>query len=251
MSLSNSTQQSITKPITEFWYGIKPVANNIVWLREIFVDNYSVGDSWLVRGSKVDLVVDTCSGIVPLAPVIESICTKPILAVALNDSYDHCGGWWGFENRACHPIDAKGLLNPSEQANSVSDYLDDDRLSALPHVGYTTNNYKLTGTKPTMLLADGDVIDLGDRILEVIHTPGRGLGGICLWESKTGTLFTSDMLYDGDHGLAWPPSEPEKYLDSLERLLALPVSTVHPGHYGSFDGERMRTIIKHQITNLN
>jgi glyoxylase-like metal-dependent hydrolase (beta-lactamase superfamily II) len=251
MNLINSTQQKYKKPITEFWYGIKPVANDIVWIREIFVDNYSVGDSWLVRGSKLDLVVDTCSGIVPLAPVIDSICNKPVLAVALNDSYDHCGGWSGFENRACHPIDAKGLLNLSEQENSVSDYLDDDRLNALPHAGYTTNNYKLTDAKPTNLLVDGDVINLGDRTLEVIHTPGRGLGGLCIWEKETGTLFTSDMLYDGDHGLAWPPSEPDKYVNSLKRLLTLPVNIVHPGHYGSFDGQRMRIIINHQIADLN
>lgn len=239
------------KPVVDFWYGIKPVTDNIVWLREIYVDNYSVGDSWLVRGSKLDLVVDTCSGIVPLKPVIDSICDKPVLAVALNDSYDHCGGWSGFSNRACHPLDAEGLLHPSIKANAVFDYLDDDRLLALPYAGYSTRDYRIVGASPTRLIEDGDTIDLGDRSLEVLHTPGRSAGGICLWEAKTGCLFTSDMLYDGEHGLAWPPSQPEQYISSLRRLLDLPVSVVHPGHYGSFDGARMRKLIDEQLADLS
>ncbi|MGI9315860.1 MAG: MBL fold metallo-hydrolase [bacterium] len=239
------------KPVAEFWYGIKPVANNIVWIREVFVDNYSVGDSWLIRGEALDLIVDTCSGIVPLAPIVVSICSNPVLAVALNDSYDHCGGWSGFENRACHPIDANGLLYPERQANTVSDFLDDDRLFALPCEGYSTKDYMLTGAEPTRLLNDGEIIDLGNRKVEVIHTPGRGNGGICLWEPETGFLFTSDMLYDGDHGLAWPPSQPEQYVASLQKILLLPVSMVFPGHYGQFDGFRMREIVQGQIADLS
>jgi glyoxylase-like metal-dependent hydrolase (beta-lactamase superfamily II) len=238
------------KPVAEFWYGLKPVANNIVWLREVFVDNYSVGDSWLVRGSEYDLVVDTCSGIVPLEPIIDSICDKPVLAVALNSSYDHCGGWSGFENRACHPLDARALLHPAEQDNAVSDYLDDERLYALPYPGYTTTIYERKGAEPTRLVDDGEIIDLGNRSIEVMHTPGRGAGGISLWEAGTGCLFTSDMLYDGEHGLAWPPGNPVSYIESLRRFLKLPVTVVHGGHYGSFDRPRMCEIINEQIADL-
>jgi len=242
--------ETTVKPVVDFWYGIQPVANDIVWLREIFVDNYSAGDSWIVRGKELDLVVDTCSGIVPLAPVVASICNKPVLAIALNNSYDHCGGWSDFENRACHSLDANGLLHPEQQANEVSDYLDDDRLFALPYAGYSTKNHTLKGAKPTRLVNEGESIDLGGRELEELHTPGRGDGGICLWEQATGCLFTSDMLYDGEHGLAWPPSRPEQYIASLQKLLDFPVSVVHPGHYGSFYATRMREIANEQIADL-
>jgi glyoxylase-like metal-dependent hydrolase (beta-lactamase superfamily II) len=250
MSVSNSSLKTDLKPIVDFWYGIRELPNDILWFREIFVDNYAVGDSWLIKGSEMNLLVDTCSGIVPIAPLIESIGDKPVLAVAMNDSYDHCGGWFEFKNRACHPIDAIGLNDPSEQVNTVSDYLDDDRLFALPYQGYTTRNFELVGAKPTRLFNHGDNIALGNREIEVIHTPGRGQGGICLWEKATATLFTSDMLYDGDHGLAWPPSEPKQYIDSLNRLRSLPAEVVYPGHYGPFNRQRMLEIISDQISNL-
>lgn len=217
-----------------------PIANDIVWLREIHVDPYAVGDIWLVRGAEIDLVIDTGSGIVPLAPVIDAISDKPVLAVALNHSYDHAGGWWGFNERACHPLGAAALRDPSEETSLVFDYLNDASLSALPREGYSTKDYRMIGAAPTRLVEDGDRIGLGGRSLEVMHTPGRGPGGIVLWEAETGSLFTSDMLYDGSHGLAWPPDDPTLYARSLRRFRALPVTVVHGGHYGSFGRARDR-----------
>jgi glyoxylase-like metal-dependent hydrolase (beta-lactamase superfamily II) len=86
--------------------------------------------------------------------------------------------------------------------------------------------------------------------LEVLHMPGRSPGGIALWEAATGSLFTSDMLYDGKHGLAWPPNDPQSYIASLHRIRDLPVSRVYPGHHGRFDGERMRAVIDEQVADL-
>jgi glyoxylase-like metal-dependent hydrolase (beta-lactamase superfamily II) len=109
----------------------------------------------------------------------------------------------------------------------------------------------MTGAEPTLLLNDGDFIDLGDRSLEVLHVPGRSSGGIALWEAATGSLFTSDMLYDGDHGPAWPPDDPQSYIASLRRMRDLPVLQVYPGHYGRFDGARMMAMIDEQVAKLS
>ena len=81
--------------------------------------------------------------------------------------------------------------------------------------------------------------------------PGRSPGGMALWEAETGSLFTSDMLYDGDHGLAWPPDDPQAYIASLRRMRNLPVGTVYPGHYGRFDGARMTALIDEQVAQLS
>ncbi len=238
------------KPVAEFWSGIQPQSDGIIRYRESYVDPYAVGDIWLVRGSERDLAVDTGSGIVPPAPIVEAVSGKPILAVALNCYYDHGGGWHSFAERACHPLDAAALIEPNEENSLVSKYLTDESLSALPRAGYSTADYRMVGAEPTQLLEDGDVIDLGGRLLEVLHMPGRSPGGIALWEAETGSLFTSDMLYDGEHGLAWPPDDPQSYTASLRRMRELPVSHVYPGHYGRFDGERMRAVIDEQVADL-
>ncbi len=239
------------KPVAEFWYGIQPQGDEIIRFSEIYVDPYVVGDIWLVRGSERDLAVDTGSGIVPSAPVIEAVSGKSVCAVALNCYYDHAGGWHSFAERACHSLEAPALIDPRQESSLVSDYLTEATLSALPRPGYSAAEYRMVGAEPTRLLEDGDVIDLGNRILQVLHMPGRSPGGIALWAARTGSLFTSDMLYDGDHGLAWPPDDPQAYVTSLRRMRDLPVVTVYPGHYGGFDGARMTALIDAQIAQLS
>ncbi len=239
------------KPVADHWYAIKPLDPQVLWIREIHVDPYVAGDIWLVRGAERDLVVDTGMGIVPPAPVIEALTTKPVVAIALNCYFDHGGGWHSFNERLCHPLDAEVLGDPSEESSSALDYLTDESLSALPWPGYATSDYRMPGAAATGLVEEGDSIDLGDRALEVMHLPGRSPGGIVLWESGSGSLFTSDMLYDGSSGPAWPPDEPAAYCESLRRWLKLPVRHVYPGHYGPFDGARMAVLIETQVADLN
>ena len=243
--------ERVAKPVAEFWYGIQPQDHEIIRFREIHVDPYAVGDIWLVRGSQRDLAVDTGSGIVPPAPVIEAVSGKSVCAVALNCYYDHAGGWHGFAERACHSLDAPALMDPGQESALVSVYLTEARLWALPRPGYSAADYRMVGAEPTRRLEDGDVIDLGNRSLEVLHMPGRSPGGMALWEARTGSLFTSDMLYDGDHGLAWPPGDPQAYIASLRRMRDLPVAYVYPGHYGRFDGARMTALIDEQVAQLS
>lgn len=250
MAGSGRVAEQGAKPVAEFWYAIQPQDDEIVRFSEIYVDPYAVGDIWLVRGSQRDLVVDTGSGIVPPAPVVAAVAGNPILAVALNCYYDHAGGWHSFADRACHALDAPALRNPTEENAQVSQYLTEQRLFALPRPGYAAADYRMAGAEPTRLLEDGDVIELGDRSLQVLHVPGRSPGGIALWEAETGSLFTSDMLYDGEHGPAWPPDDPQAYISSLYRMRGLPVSQVYPGHYGRFDGARMASLIEEQLADL-
>ncbi len=235
---------------TDFWYALRPEQFDIIRLVEVHLDAYSVGDIWLVRGSKVDLAVDTGSGIVPAGPIVEAISAKPVLAVALTCSYDHAGGWHSFTKRACHRLDAQELAHPTWDAADVAEYLPESSFSAYPRAGFCPADHRMIGARPTRLLDDGDTLELGDRSLEVIHTPGRSPGGLCLWEADEGILFSGEMLYDGSHGPAWPPENAESYSQSLRRLKDLPAQIVHAGHYGSFDGDRMQQLIAEQLHDL-
>ncbi len=238
------------KPVADLWYSIEAFESNILLLRETHIDPYAVGDIWIVRGRDCDLVVDTGSGKVNPAPLVETIAAKPVTAIVLNASYDHAGGWHNFSERLCHPLDAVMLETFDVESAEVFDYLNDATLKAFPVAGYQLTDYSLTQASPTHTVDEGDVIDLGDRRLRVMHVPGRSPGGLALWEETSGCLFTSDMLYDGDHGLAWPPEDPVAYCASLRRFRELPVRRVYPGHYGLFERERMIEIIDTEIALL-
>ncbi len=84
------------------------------------------------------------------------------------------------------------------------------------------------------LLADNDIIDIGETQLRVIHTPGHTPGSICIY--CHGHLFTGDTLFVGAVGRTdMPGGSMKKLLSSIrEKLYALPDDTrVWPGHdYG-------------------
>ena len=242
--------QSSCKPVAEVWYSVEACDNNIIHFRESHIDSYAVGDIWLIRGSKCDLAADTGSGIIPPAPLVEAVAAIPVTAVALIHYYDHAGGWHSFSDRACRPLDAPFLANPNAEQTSVREYLNNTRLWSLPWQGYRVEDYRLTPARPTRVVQGGDIFDLGNRSLEALHVPGRSRGGLAIWEATTGSLFTSDMLYDGDHGPAWPPGEPEIYCSSIRHLRQLPVTCVYPGHYGTMNRARMIALIDEQLAAL-
>ena len=85
---------------------------------------------------------------------------------------------------------------------------------------------------------------LGNRALEIVHTPGHSPGGIALFEHATGILFSGDIVYDGPLIEDCPGADTGDYVRSMRRLLALPVRVMHGGHFPSCSGERLRMIIK-------
>ena len=48
-----------------------------------------------------------------------------------------------------------------------------------------------------MILHDEDCIDLGNRKLVVIHTPGHSPGHCCFYEADRKYLYSGDLIYSG------------------------------------------------------
>ena len=113
--------------------------------------------------------------------------------------------------------------------------------------GWSTNTYHVKPTNPERILEHGDIIDLGDRAFEVIHTPGHSPGGIGLFERKTGIFLSGDVIYDGPLIDDAYHSNVGDYLSTLERIKSLPVSVVHGGHLPSFGKTRYAQLINEYV----
>jgi glyoxylase-like metal-dependent hydrolase (beta-lactamase superfamily II) len=98
--------------------------------------------------------------------------------------------------------------------------------------GFNVDDYQLFQGTPTRVLKDYDVIDVGGRALQVLHTPGHLPGHMCFFEKERGYLFTGDLAYKGTLYADFPSTDPEAYLASLERVAALPARRVFPAHHG-------------------
>ena len=86
---------------------------------------------------------------------------------------------------------------------------------------------------PDAELADGQVLDVGDVDLRVLHTPGHAPGGFCLYAPALGALFSGDTLFNGGPGATGRSyCDFATIIESIRtRLLVLPPDTVvHTGH---------------------
>lgn len=114
-------------------------------------------------------------------------------------------------------------------------------------------------------LSEGDIIDIGNRHIRVIHTPGHTPEHVSLVVDDWFVL-TGDTLFVGDVGrvdLAFDEmdtqelrSRAQKLHCSLQKLLELPPETeVYPGHYAGstcgrgMDGKAISTIGRERRTN--
>lgn len=79
-------------------------------------------------------------------------------------------------------------------------------------------------------LQDGDVLEVGNLKLQVIHTPGHTKGSICLLVEDA--LFSGDTLFKGSHGRTdFPTGNAYEMQNSIQKLLQLPNRIiVYPGH---------------------
>ncbi len=229
---------------TDDWYRTRTVGDDVTHIDEPHIKTFYRCNIWHVRGRDRDMLVDSGMGVVSLRQSVPLVTERSCLAVASHTHFDHIGCHHEFTERLIHPAEAALLSHPTRENTFADEYVSDDIFTALPPRPYVSEEYSVRGAPATRLVEDGDVIDLGDRHFEVIHTPGHSPGGIALWEAATGILFSGDIVYDGPLVGDDDPANRKDYTKSMKRLLDYPVRVVHGGHYPSYDGERHRSIIR-------
>jgi glyoxylase-like metal-dependent hydrolase (beta-lactamase superfamily II) len=225
------------------WFEVQKRADGVSLIHEPWVRPYYRCNLWHIQGRDRDVLVDTGSGVVSLREQLPWLTDRPLLAVASHTHFDHIAGHHEFAERLVHPAEADILASPTRASTLADAYVGDEMFEAHPDCPLCYAEYQVKAAPATRLIDEGDVLDLGDRALEVLHTPGHSPGGISLWEAKTQTLFSGDIIYDGPLIEDAYHSNLHDYAASLERLRKLPVRTVHGGHFASFSGEVLRGMI--------
>lgn len=249
-------------PVADSWFEYRKIDDDITLLWEPYVVRVDRCNIWHVRGRDRDLLIDSGLGVVSLRKAARDLFEKPVIAVATHSHYDHTGNFHEFEMRAAHPAEAPAFTAQALRSLRVDaipvdvrayfervgyGLKDDYLINALPEENFCPERWEQKAAAPTWLLNEGDVLDLGNRRFEVLHLPGHSPGSIGLWERQSGVLFSGDAIYDGPLLDEFPESSREDYLDTMERLKALPVKMVHGGHDPSFDRKRLLEIAQDYI----
>lgn len=209
------------------WFTIDKIDENTYIISEY--RHWEETHCYLLNGKNNSLLIDTGLGICNIYDEVIKLTDKPVIAAATHIHWDHIGGHKYFPEFYAHQAELGWLngefpLSAETIRNMVVDRCD------LPKE-FDVSGYNMFQGMPSRILEDRDIIDIGGRMVEVLHTPGHSPGHMCFWEKETGYLFTGDLVYKDTLLAYYPSTEPIEYLASLEKIAALPVKRVFPAHH--------------------
>jgi len=207
-------------------------------------DKISVIDSPLVLGTY--LIEGEKTAVIDPGPTNQTLGVidalqihgvKELDAVLLSHIHlDHGGGSWKMAETYlgsfvyCHPRGVAHMVDPSKLKAGA------ERLFGERVLEYGT--ITVVPSDRMMESSDGEIIDLGGVILQVLWTPGHSSHSQSYWEPDSRTVFVGDAVGHvmGEGGpvvpVSPPPHNPVRAVESIDRILGLRPETLCIAHFG-------------------
>ncbi|HEY2773456.1 MAG TPA: MBL fold metallo-hydrolase [Candidatus Binatia bacterium] len=185
---------------------------------------------YVIKGESRAILVDTGSGTRDVAFIADKVTKNPMTAVASHVHYDHIGSHGSFHQVAMIDL-------PETRAATRDNYYSPPLSKSLEPFA--------SGFHVTEWWKPGDVIDLGNRKIEIVHIPGHSSDEIALVDRANRYAFVGDHLYGGTLLANLPGSDLGQYLLSTRKLLNdyPEVQTYFGGHGdGRMPREKMVTL---------
>ncbi len=175
-------------------------------------------------------MIDTGLGAANIREVVDSLTDLPVSVLTTHVHWDHIGGHKYFPRFAVHEEEIAWISErfpiPLQAVKKnltlqPCDFPADFRLE----------DYQIFKGSPTSVLHDGDLLDLGSRTLQVIHTPGHSPGHCCFYERDKGWLYSGDLIYRGCLDAFYPTTDPKQFQQSVRKVRRFEIDRVLPAHH--------------------
>ena len=144
--------------------------------------------SYLILGSRRALLFDTGMGIGKISNVVSKLTPLPVTVLNSHTHFDHTGGNAEFSS-ILDPDTPFTRKNAEGQSNIFSrDALAPGRICGQLPAGVHPDSYSIRPFHISDWVRDGQHLDLGNRELEVIFTPGHTPDSLCLFDRTNGLL---------------------------------------------------------------
>ena len=142
---------------------------------------------FLLTGNDKALVIDTGMTGIDIRAAVSQHTDLPCILLNTHADRDHIGGNSQFEEICMHPSEYPFYRHQKSDGNLIPVF-------------------------------DGDIIDLGGRVLEIIHLPGHTPGSITVLDRANRCLIGGDPVQkNGSIYMFGPHRSLEAYIVSLER----------------------------------
>ncbi len=154
-----------------------------------------------------------------LIKFVEKNMLRPRVILLTHGHFDHFGGAAELKRRWHIPI----AIHDNDAEFAGKTYAGGARLFG----------FEVEPVSADRLLAEGDVISVGQITLLVAHTPGHSPGGVTFYDEPNRRAFCGDLIFRGAIGRYDLPGSDERALfrSLREKILSLPDEVVlYPGH---------------------
>ena len=229
------------------WFQAHAVAPGVFAISE--PRQYEGVTSFLIVGTQRALLFDTGLGIASIREVVRRLTDRPVTVVNSHTHFDHVGGNGEFPDvrnldSSYSRASARGDLSDAIAAYARGTLAEERVCGPLP-AGLESREYRLPRWEAAGHVGDGDRLDLGGRMVEIVATPGHTPDSICLLDRANGLLFTGDTYYSGEIYLWSPETSVADYTTSIEKIAALApeLKTLLPAHGAPVaDPQRLRDL---------
>lgn len=212
----------------ENWFTVEKIDNDTFAISEY--KHWEETHCYLLCGRKSAILIDTGLGVSNIKKVIESLTSLPIMVITTHVHWDHIGGHEFFTNIAVFEEEKDWISGRFPIPLQVVKRNLMCEPCSFPNE-FNIDNYQIFQGTPRLILHDGECLNLGNRHLTVIHTPGHSPGHCCFYEPERKYLYSGDLIYRGCLDAFYPTTDPQLFFQSVRKVKSLEISRVLPGHH--------------------
>ena len=171
---------------------------------------------YVIEGDDKALVIDAGTSMPHLDKAVAALTDKPVMLALTHGHGDHVGGAVCFPEVWIHPADTTLIAGGRRGYKGTIHYL-----------------------------SDGEVIDLGGRQIEVLHTPGHTSGSVTFFDKAKGYGFSGDAF--GSTNLLLFAGPFRTLIETTGRTAAYMqangIEKLYPGHYHGDNPETLQRVL--------
>ena len=199
------------------WFELYKVAPGVTAIYE--PNQWQEVISYLIEGEKKALLFDTGNGIGDIHEVVSFLTSKPIVVLNSHSHYDHVGDNYQFDTVYGMDTPFTRLRQKGRTPEQIGVEVSEAALCVEAPDGKVPQNHVGKPYEITHLLTDGDTIDLGGRVLQLLHVPGHTPDAIALLDNQNGLMWTGDSFYSGPIWLYSDETDLVAYRQSLDKII--------------------------------
>ena len=175
-------------------------------VRQLGENTWSIEDGhvrfFLLTGTREALLIDSGMQVQSARKIAGTLTDLPLKLLITHADPDHIANNGEFDTFYMHPAEASNYYNSQKRTGEF------------------------------VPVEDGDIIDLGERELLIVSTPGHTPGSIAVLDRKNRALFSGDPIQDGQIFLFGVQRELHAYRVSLKKIYGMreQFDVIYPSH---------------------